>query len=206
MTAAAELAGELVERAGIAARVLIALAGPPGAGKSTLASSLHQELIRRGESAVVVPMDGFHFDDGILEARGDRTRKGAPHTFDIAGFAALLRRIKSCEPDVAIPVFDRKLELSRAAAAIVSAADKFVIVEGNYLLLQVAPWNMLRLLFDVTIMLQVPEPELKRRLRERILRHGHDEAFARHWIETNDMPNARMVTAGSMPADITVEG
>jgi pantothenate kinase len=206
MADAGELAIELIARADIAARIMIGIVGPPGSGKSTLAANLHEALVLRDKSSAVVPMDGFHFDDAVLAARGHRARKGAPHTFDVAGLATLLRRIKSCEPDVAIPVFDRKLELSRAAAAIVGAGDKFIIIEGNYLLLRTPPWNMLRPIFDVTIMLQVPEPELERRLWERILRHGHDEAFAGHWIETNDLPNARLVLGSSMPADITVEG
>lgn len=206
MADAAKLASELVARAGIAERVMIGIAGPPGSGKSTLASNLRKELGQRGESAVIVPMDGFHFDDVVLNARGHRSRKGAPHTFDVAGFTILLKRLKACEPDVAIPVFDRTLELSRAAAAVVGAYDKFVIVEGNYLLLQMPPWNMLKPLFDLTVMLDVTEQELERRLMSRILQHGHDEAHATNWIASNDLPNARTVIGNSAMADIIVAG
>lgn len=149
-------------------------------------------------------MDGFHFDDAILDARGHRARKGAPHTFDVAGLAIVLKRIKSCEPDVAIPLFDRHLELSRAAATVVGADEKFILVEGNYLLLKSPPWKSLRPLFDITVMLDVPEAELQRRLTARILQHGHSESFAAHWIETNDMPNARTILGNSMEADILV--
>jgi pantothenate kinase len=196
------LASELVARAEIASRLLVAIAGAPGSGKSTFAANLCEELKRRGQSAVVVPMDGFHFDDAVLNARGDRARKGAPHTFDVASLAILLKRIKSCEPDVAIPLFDRVLELSRAAAAVVGSGEKFILVEGNYLLLEAPPWSSLRPLFDFTVMLDVPEAELQRRLTARILQHGHNETFAAHWIETNDMPNARTVLGNSVKADI----
>jgi pantothenate kinase len=202
MADAASLAGKLVTRAKNTSRVLIAIAGPPGSGKSTLAANLCVELKQQGETAVVVPMDGFHFDDVILNTRGHRSRKGAPHTFDVAGLAAVLKRIRSCEPDVAIPLFDRHLELSRAASAIVAADEKFIIVEGNYLLLKAPPWDGLRPLFDFTVMLDVSEAELQRRLTRRILEHGHSESFAAHWIETNDMPNARIVIGNSMDADI----
>jgi pantothenate kinase len=202
MADAASLASELVARAETASRVLIAIAGAPGSGKSTLAASLCVELKQRGETAVVVPMDGFHYDDVILSDRGHRSRKGAPHTFDVAGLAATLKRIISCEPNVAIPLFDRHLELSRAAAGIVGSHEKFILVEGNYLLLKAPPWSGLRPLFDFTVMLDVSEAELQRRLTRRILEHGHSETFAAHWIDTNDMPNARTVTDNSIDADI----
>lgn len=202
MADAGRLAGELVARGETASRVLVAIAGAPGSGKSTIAASLCEELKRRDETAVVVPMDGFHFDDAILNARGHRSRKGAPHTFDVAGLAVVLKRLKSCEPDVAIPLFDRALELSRAAAAVVGPHEKFILVEGNYLLLKSPPWNGLRPLFDITVMLDVPEAELQRRLAGRILRHGHSDSFAAHWIETNDMPNARTILGNSIKADI----
>ncbi len=204
MVDAGRLASELVARAEIASRVLVAIAGAPGSGKSTIAASLCEELNKQGETAVVVPMDGFHFDDTILSARGHRARKGAPHTFDVVGLAIVLKRIKSCEPDVAIPLFDRHLELSRAAATVVGADEKFILVEGNYLLLKSPPWKSLRPLFDITVMLDVPEAELQRRLTARILQHGHSESFAAHWIETNDMPNARTILGNSMEADILV--
>jgi pantothenate kinase len=202
MADSTRLASELVARAKNSSRVLIAIAGAPGSGKSTVAASLCVELEQRGETAVVVPMDGFHFDDVILNARGHRSRKGAPHTFDVAGLEVVLKRLKSSEPDVAIPLFDRHLELSRAASAVVGVDEKFILVEGNYLLLMAPPWNGLRPLFDFTVMLDVSEAELQRRLTRRILEHGHSESFAAHWIETNDLPNARTVTGNSMDADI----
>lgn len=96
-------------------------------------------------------MDGFHFDDAVLNARGHRPRKGAPFTFDVLGFEVLLKRIKAREPDIAIPVFDRTMELSRAAADIVDGKAKFDLIEGNYLLLKQPPWNRLRQLFDFSI-------------------------------------------------------
>src|SRR5665213_3821220 len=180
---------------------MIGIAGPPASGKSTLAEQLREAL---GENAVVVPMDGFHFDDAILNARGHRARKGAPHTYDVAGFEVLLKRIKAREVDIAIPVFDRSLELSRAGADIVSDETKFILVEGNYLLLNSAPWNRLEPLFNFTLYIDVPEAELVRRLMQRWHEHGFDEIYAKNWIASNDLPNIRVIQEGSAKADLVI--
>jgi pantothenate kinase len=198
------LAQDIKSRAGNAKRYMIGIAGPPGSGKSTIASQLHDALLALGETSVVVPMDGYHFDDIVLNARGHRARKGAPHTFDARGFAMLLKRIKASEPDIAIPVFDRTMELSRAAADIVDATKRFILVEGNYLLLKQSPWQQLKRLFDLTIFLNVPKDELERRLTGRILAHGHDAAYAKHWIVSNDILNVDTVIGESAKADITL--
>ena len=178
------------------------IAGPPGSGKSTLAENLREVL--REHSAVVVPMDGFHFDDAVLERRGLRSRKGAPETFDYAGFAALLARIRSGEPDIAIPVFDRSMELSRAGAAIIAADARFVLVEGNYLLLDEEPWSGLAGLFDVTIFIDAPRAELERRLLQRWREHGRSEQEGRDWVASNDMPNVERVLARRRAADLSI--
>ncbi len=158
----------------------------------------------RKDASEVVPMDGFHYDDIVLNQRGLRPRKGAPETFDFAGFETLLKRIRSGEPDIAIPVFDRSMELSRAAAAIVGAGTKFILVEGNYLLLDEEPWSKLAPLFDFTIFVDVPRDELERRLLVRWHGHGRSDEDARAWIASNDMPNIDRVLARRRPADLVI--
>lgn len=186
-------------------RFSLAIAGPPGAGKSTLAASLHDSLTARGDSAAIVPMDGFHLDNSELNLLGLRARKGAPETFDLAGFDAMLARIAH-EDEVVIPVFDRALDLARAGAARVTAATRIRIVEGNYLLLDEPGWRDLARHFDLTVFLDVPEAELERRLVQRWLDHGHDAAAAQARALSNDIPNARRVMAGSRPADLIISG
>lgn len=198
------LATELLVKAAGHDRYIIGLAGAPGSGKSTFADALLKSLLAKGETAVVVPMDGFHFDDIVLNARGHRVRKGAHYTFDAPGFVHLIKRIKSREPDIAIPVFDRSMELSRAAADVIDPKTRFIIVEGLYLLLKREPWNALKPLFDVSVFLSVPKPELERRLTRRILDHGHDETHAKSWIASNDMLNADEVVGNSDLADIVI--
>ncbi len=202
MSEIATIAATIFKRAATAKRFVVAIAGPPGAGKSTIAEELRALLPER--SAVVVPMDGFHFDDTILERRALRSRKGAPDTFDFGGFENLLKRIRSGEPDIAIPVFDRTVELSRAGAAIIEADVKFVLVEGNYLLLDEEPWSALAQLFDLSIFLDVPRDELERRLLQRWHKHGRSDADARAWVASNDMPNVDRVLQRRRKADLTL--
>ena len=199
----ADLVRLIEARAGDSSRYLVAIAGPPASGKSTVAATLAQAW-PDGE-AIVVPMDGFHFDDIVLAERGLSHRKGAPETFDFAGFEVLLKRIRSGEADIAIPVFDRSIEIARAGAAIIGAAARIVIIEGNYLLLDEAPWNGLRPLFDLSLFIAAPRAVLEQRLVGRWQEHGREAEAARRWIETNDMPNIDRVLARRLAADLVVE-
>lgn len=200
---AARLATEIRARAGDVPRFVVGIAGPPGAGKSALAEALVAALRSRGESAQAVPMDGFHLDNALLDARGLRARKGSPETFDVAGFRTLLERLRG-EGEILVPLFDRAADLARAAAAAVAPDCRFRVVEGNYLLLRDPPWDALHPLFDLTIRLAVPEDELSRRLVARWLAHGLDPEAARARAEGNDLTNARLVATRSAPADIVV--
>ena len=200
MSELAHLVATVFRKAAGRPRFIVAIAGPPGAGKSTFAEAL-LPLFPEG-SAAIVPMDGFHYDNAVLNQRGLLPRKGAPETFDVAGLVATLTRIRAGDADVAVPLFDRKADLARAGAAVVPSAVRFVLVEGNYLLSDEAPWDGLAPLFDFTVFLDVAEPVLERRLVERWRQHGHspDEAVARAF--SNDIPNARRVLARRRPADV----
>ena len=195
-----DLAHEITTRGSASDRFIVGIAGPPGAGKSTLAEAIVTAI---GVGARVVPMDGFHYDNAVLDRLGLRARKGAPETFDALGFVHLMQRLRA-GGDAAIPVFDRETDLSRAAADMVTGSDKYLIVEGNYLLLDEAPWNELAPLFDLTVFVDVPEAELERRLLDRWHHFGKTPADARHWIDSNDMSNIRRVTTGSRRADIVI--
>jgi pantothenate kinase len=198
----AHIASAIFKQAAKSQRFVVAIAGPPGAGKSTLAAAL-VDLFPQG-SAVVVPMDGFHFDDAILNARGLRSRKGAPETFDFAGFENLLRRIRSGESDIAIPVFDRNMELARAGAAIIDGGKRFILVEGNYLLLDEEPWLRLSQLIDFGIFIDEPRDELERRLLQRWRDHGRSDEDGRAWVDSNDLPNVDRVLGKRRKADLTI--
>ena len=176
-------------------RVVVAIGGPPASGKSTLAAALADHW---GDACGVVPLDGFHFDDAVLAARGHLPRKGAPHTFDVAGFELLLSALRANpELEVGVPRFDRSLELSRGSAAVIGPAQRILLVEGNYLHATVEPWAGLARLFDVTVAIDVAVDELERRILERWRNHGLADDEARRRWEVNDGPNVEWVVEHS---------
>jgi pantothenate kinase len=202
MSEIAHLAATLFRKASTRKRLMVAIAGPPGAGKSAFAEAL-LPLLPEG-SAAVVPMDGFHYDNAVLDARGLRRRKGAPETFDFEGFRHVLERLRTADSDVAVPLFDRMADVSRGSAAVISADARFVLVEGNYLLLDESPWYGLSPLFDVSVWLHVPPGELEERLVQRWLDCGETADAARRRVISNDMPNAERVIASRRQADVTI--
>ncbi|MEP4246825.1 hypothetical protein [Tateyamaria sp.] len=181
-------------------RRIVAIAGPPASGKSTVAEALAKRLTAQGEDTFVVPMDGYHLDDRLLHLDGTQNRKGAPHTFDADGFVRLITALQSIDP-VIYPIFDRNREIAIAGAGRVPAKCTTVIVEGNYLLLQQEPWTRLLDLWSFSIALKPPMELLIERLKARWVEHDKPDAQA--WIDTNDVPNITTVLTKSAPADVT---
>ncbi|MFJ8630668.1 nucleoside/nucleotide kinase family protein [Streptomyces sp. NPDC093568] len=188
-------------------RAVLGITGSPGAGKTTLAERLVRELNGAGEPWVAhVPMDGFHLADVELERLGRRDRKGAPDTFDAAGYSALLRRLHE-ETDGGIvyaPGFERVLEQPIAGAVPVEPTARLVVTEGNYLLLDTGAWAGVRPQLDEVWFCEPAEPE---RLRRLIARHeefgkSHEEAVA--WVLRSDERNAELVAATRDRADLVV--
>lgn len=181
-------------------RRLLGLAGPPGAGKSTVAALLKDAL---GSQAQVVPMDGFHLAQAELERLGRAGRKGAPDTFDAAGFVHLLRRLRACDPGdtVYAPEFRRDLEEPIAGALAVPPSLPLVIVEGNYLLLESGAWAGVKPLLDECWHVAVPQDQRLAQLIARHERHGRSPEDARAWALGSDEPNARQVEAVAQRAD-----
>jgi len=198
------LADELVARAQGARRFMVAIAGPPGAGKSTLAERLAETLVQRGETAAILPMDGFHMDNAVLEQKGFLARKGAPHTFDVRSLIDVVKAVRQADTEVLVPVFDRARELAIASARIVSANDRFILAEGNYLLLNQPPWASLAACFDFSILIAPPLGVLEERLAARWRGYGMDAAGIRRKLEENDLPNGRLVLSASRKPDRTV--
>ncbi|MFK0044047.1 nucleoside/nucleotide kinase family protein [Streptomyces sp. NPDC090741] len=199
---------ELEERARALAasgeRRILGIAGPPGAGKSTLAARLAQAL--GPERAVVVPMDGFHLAQAELERLGRAGRKGAPDTFDAAGYAALLARLRTpAAAAVYAPAFDRALEEPVAGSIPVDPAVRLVITEGNYLLHEAGEWAAVRALLDEVWFLAPDDTLRVRRLVDRHVRHGKAPARAEEWVARSDEANARLIAAGRTRADLVVD-
>jgi pantothenate kinase len=187
--------------AGAGRRALLGLAGAPGAGKSTLAAALVEAL---GGQAVLVPMDGFHLADPELDRLGRRDRKGAPDTFDAAGYVHLLRRLRARSDDVVYaPVFVRSQEQAVAGALAVPREVPLVVTEGNYLLAD-GGFSPVRELLDQTWFVDV-DPVLRRqRLVARHVRHGRTPEQAEQWVASSDDFNAQLVDATRDRADLVV--
>ncbi|MGW0611488.1 nucleoside/nucleotide kinase family protein [Streptomyces sp. NPDC002788] len=189
-------------------RAILGIAGSPGAGKSTLAEHLVRQLNASGDPWVAhVPMDGFHLADAELERLGRRDRKGAPDTFDAAGYAALLARLReeSHEGDVVYaPGFERALEQPIAGAIPVPPTARLVVTEGNYLLLDTGAWPRVRPLLDEVWFCELPEPERIRRLVARHEQFGKTHEEAEAWVSDSDQPNAELIATTRERADLIV--
>ncbi|MFJ4689019.1 nucleoside/nucleotide kinase family protein [Streptomyces sp. NPDC091377] len=184
-------------------RTIIGIAGPPGAGKSTLAEALVAALGR--DVAVLVPMDGFHLADAVLTSLGRRERKGAPDTFDAAGYVALLRRLRAAGPDVVYaPAFRRDLEEPIGSSVPVPPDLPIVVTEGNYLLLDSHPWCQVRELLDAAWFLRLDETVRLERLVARHLAYDKSPAAARAWAQGSDQRNAETVAGSQRYADLVV--
>ena len=192
-------AADLASRPG---RAILGITGPPAAGKTTLAETLLAELAPR---AAYVPLDGFHLAHHVLEDLGTVHRKGAPDTFDAAGYVALLRRLRDpAEGTVYAPQFRRDIEDSLANAIPVPPGVPLVITEGNYLLVQTGPWAELAGLLDEVWYLDVAEPARLRWLTDRHRYYGRSAAEAAARARGPDQRNAELIEATKPRADLII--
>ncbi|ODU02215.1 MAG: nucleoside/nucleotide kinase family protein [Pseudonocardia sp. SCN 72-86] len=210
----ADLAARALTLAGDGTRrTLIGVTGAPAAGKTTLARALVTTLVdvpppgaAPGEWIAHVPMDGFHLADVALRALGRADRKGAPDTFDVAGYAALLARLRADDPSVTVwaPQFERDLEQPLAGAIGVPPAARLVVTEGNYLLLDDPAWRPVADALDEVWFCAPDETQRLRRLVARHVEFGKTPEHATTWVRDVDGPNAALVAATAGRADLVV--
>lgn len=183
-------------------RRLLGITGPPGAGKSFVAKAIARAL---GPDAAVVGMDGFHLVNSELERLGRRDRKGAPDTFDGAGYVALLRRLREPAGEtVYAPRFEREIEEPVAGAVAVGPGVSLVVTEGNYLLCDTGPWADVEALLDESWFCDPDEDIRLRRLVARHEEYGKTLLEARAWASTTDERNALLVAPTRSRADLVV--
>ena len=182
------------------ARVIVGIAGAPGSGKSTFAEWIRQQV--GPGPAVVVPMDGFHLGNAIIDGTPLRQRKGAMDTFDGGGYLSLLRRlVRRDEPVVYAPEFRRTLDEPVAASIAVPAEVPLIITEGNYLLVEQQPWKDVRAQLDEVWFVDTPPALRISRLVERHVSFGMDRQAAEAWAAGPDEANAVLIQATRPAAD-----
>jgi pantothenate kinase len=197
---------ELLERATALMareRALLGICGAPAAGKSTLAERLVAAL---GPASVYIGMDGFHLAQVELARLGRTPRKGAPDTFDGAGYVNLLRRLRS-RPDgevVYAPGFRRDLEEPIAGAVPVAPEIRLVVTEGNYLLVDEPPWRSVRDLLDEVWFLEVAPDVRHAWLIARHRAYGRTLAEARERTFGSDERNAVLIDNTRTRADLVI--
>jgi pantothenate kinase len=179
-------------------RVIIGITGPPGGGKSTLAAEIQHAL---GTTVAAVPMDGFHLANAQLRRLGLASRKGAPETFDAAGYVALLGRLRDRGEDaVYAPTFDRAIGEPVAGAIAVAREVNLIVTEGNYLLLEERPWSAVRRLVDEVWFCDVDADLRRARLVARHQQFGKTAEEAQSWVTQVDEANARLISAVQLNA------
>ncbi|MEV0645391.1 nucleoside/nucleotide kinase family protein [Phytomonospora sp. NPDC050363] len=200
-----ESVAECVERAEMLARVagrrVLGITGAPGAGKTTVARRVAAAM---GERAVYVPMDGFHLAQAELLRLGRADRKGAPDTFDAAGYAALLRRVREGEETVYAPEFRRDLEEPIAGAIAITPSVPLIVTEGNYLLLEEGPFGAVAALLDESWFVDVAEDLRMSRLVDRHKAFGKSPEAAHEWAYGSDQRNAVLVEGARDRVDVLV--
>lgn len=201
-----ELAARARTLLGDRLRILIGIAGSPGSGKTTLSQGLVARLNEaRPGMAAAVPMDGFHLANARLAVLGRGDRKGAIDTFDGWGFVALLQRLRGeLDHDVHLPSFRREVDEPIAGELVVGAGTSVVVVEGNYLLADLEPWDRVRGLLDQTWFCAADESVRIARLVERHMLGGRSLAAATDWAHAVDGANATLIEATAERADLIV--
>ncbi len=192
----------------IGRRVVVAVAGIPGSGKSTLCESVAESWNKSAPGiARVVPMDGFHLPNAVLDARGLRKRKGSPESFDLAAFRALAERLGDSGESVVFPIYDRALHepvLRDEPGQRIDTACRIVLVEGNYVLLDEPGWRDLAPLWSLKCFLNVPLEQARTDVIARHIRGGRTTESALANYEGNDLPNAQRILDHMVKPDLTL--
>lgn len=190
-------------------RAIVAIAGSPGAGKTTLARALVARVneIAGDGVAAYLPMDGYHLANSTLDALGRRDRKGAIDTFDGWGLLALVRRLRvETDHTIYAPAFERTVDEGVAGSIPITPDARLIVLEGNYLLVDDDPWRRLEAEYDEAWFCETPAAERFSRLVDRHTSFGRERSAAEAWAADVDGENAVLIEATRARADLVVDG
>jgi len=182
-------------------RIVVALAGPPGSGKSTIAAEVVRRLNATSTTpfAAIVPMDGFHLPRSTLDTLPNKleayARRGASWTFDENGVLKLVNMLSESRSEksdaIIAPTFDHAFKDPVEDGIRITSDVKFVLLEGNYLLLDEHPWNQIQELVDDTWFVDVNPGLARTRIANRHIKAGIEMTWedAVRRAESNDLLN-----------------
>ncbi|KAF3011262.1 hypothetical protein E8E13_011670 [Curvularia kusanoi] len=195
-------------------RLMVAVSGIPGSGKTTLAAQVSNGLnSKHAQSspgthngnpiAAFIPMDGYHLSRAQLDAMPDpqnaHARRGAAFTFDADKFLALVKKLR--EPvlpetrTLYAPSFDHAKKDPVANDIPIAPSVRIVIFEGNYCALNHGPWKDAAELMDELWFVDVDFEVARKRLIYRHVKAGiaQNEEDAAKRADENDLVNGKEI-------------
>ncbi|KAH9902107.1 P-loop containing nucleoside triphosphate hydrolase protein [Xylariomycetidae sp. FL2044] len=143
-------------------RCLVALAGGPGSGKSTIAAAISDRVSKQHVKCQTVSIEGFMKPQSQL-SEAQMRRRGAIETFDGEAVLRMFKTLRERGPghELRAPSFDEEKRDPVPDDQLIEADTEAVIFEGIYMLADEPPWKEIEKLVDEKWYIHV-RPELSR--------------------------------------------
>lgn len=211
-------------------RYLVAIAGVPGSGKTTMAEAVVQLLNTNADPkvhAALLSMDGFHLSRATLDQLPNPTeaytRRGAPWTFDVARFVQFVRRLREWSDETPLatpysgkwtsrdviraPTFDHETKDPVENGISITPDVSIIVIEGNYLLLDQPGWRELAALVDYRVFVDTDLQEARERTAKRHVAAGIEDTLEEGYrrVDSNDYLNGVLIQDKLLAPDQVVK-